>query len=126
MYQEAAYLSSIIRASTSPYDVQYIGRYIGDVYDKRSSVLAVKRQSHILGDVLDIFLLDSDHSARKEARSALYGLLGAWGPVLSREVWEIVAARCEMRDKPFICYGSEFEGMLGPMKMGQEVYGLLV
>jgi len=95
-------------------------------FEKRTGVHIAKRRSLVLGHLLDLFMDHDTEVTNREARAAIYSLLGAWGRELSRDIWEVVTARAQFtRGSISVCHGSEFERLLGPITVDLRAYELV-
>jgi len=99
--------------------------YIEINFARQSSVIEVKQQSRVLENLLDLIINHKWRGSRREVRSSIIDLLQAWGPELSRDIWDVVSARSMKFGRPMMCHDPELEKCLGPISMKMDVYYLL-
>jgi len=108
-----------------PLTLMVISNYVETNFARQASVVIVKQQSQVLENLLDLIINHKWRVSRREIRSSIVDLLRAWGPDLSRDIWDIVLARSMKFGRTMMCHDSEFEKYLAPTSMNMDVYYLL-
>ena len=108
-----------------PLTLMVILNYIEINFARQSSVIEVKQQSRVLENLLDLIINRKWRGSRREVRGSIIDLLRAWGPELSRDIWDVVLARSMKSGRTMKYHDSEFEKYLAPTSMKLDVYYLL-